>query len=378
MPRTAAKYRAIIDPVREYFTLHGIWPKNYGFRQYMLKHHNGASKNELTKLSKGWAVLEKNTIGLVSMLRDPQWTLCSTTEALHACLSQMGIDDPASLSNHEVFDLITGKVYPKRTPPGGQVDYLMEGAWQGVELLRRQKRLIWRHSRACLSSEIPTAVGWTQVNIAYALADEQSRDDITLDQARPVAEAHMGLSTADFIDRVQAWHAWNPLLVRFAMGPRYPVGCTSVLPLTPKAYQAVRCGEQASYNCGPDDSILPSRHLLIEIVSERVATQRVEACNASVPLMASLHLQLSHLSAIHTQKRGTTINLLSFAATPLASARLGKQGFKPTGSIMPCSGVRIMERTFSTGDLQGIEAATTMWFIWLAWAVPLHVINNSS
>lgn len=376
MPRTDSKYRAIIDPVREYFTLHKIWPKNYGFREYMRQHYNGASKNELTKLSRGWALLEKNTIGLVSMLRDPHWTLENTTEALYACLTQMGVDDPASLSDHEIFDLITSKIYTKRMPPGEQVDYLMEGSWQGIELLRRQKRLIWRHSRACLHSEIPDAIGWTHVNIAYALSDEQSRDDITLERARPIAQAHMGISTEDYTDCVQSWHAWNPLLVRFAMGPKYPVGCTAVLPLTPEAYQAVRNGERASYECGPDDFILPSQHLLVEIVSERVATQRVEACNATVPLMASLHLQLSHLSAIHTQQRGTTIHLLSFAATPLAYRRLRKQGFKPTGSVMPRSGVKIMERTFSTGDLQGIEAATTMWFIWLAWAVPLHLVNR--
>jgi len=108
-----------------------------GYREYMRKHYNGASKNELTKLSRGWALLEKKHHLACFDASQSHWTLEDTTEALHACLTQMGVDDPGSLSDHEIFDLITGKVYTKRMSPGEQVDYLMEGSWQGIELLRR-------------------------------------------------------------------------------------------------------------------------------------------------------------------------------------------------------------------------------------------------
>ncbi|VAX42175.1 hypothetical protein MNBD_PLANCTO03-2249, partial [hydrothermal vent metagenome] len=270
----------------------------------------------------------------------------------------------------EIFELITGKVYAQKMPPGGQVDYLMEGPWNSLEVLKRKKRLIWRQSRACLPVEIPAAIGWTQVNIAHALAGDNARDDLTLEEARPIAEEHMGISAEDYTRRVVEWHARCPLSFRFARGPKYPCGCTCVLPLTPEAYEAVRNGERASYECGSDDFQLPSRHLLVEICTERLASQRVETCNTTLPLMASIHLQLSHLSVLHAHKRGTRIHLLSFAATPLARQRLEKQGFKPTGAIMPRSGVKIMERTFSTASAGGIEAATVMWFIWLHYVTP--------
>ncbi len=370
MPRTDTRYRAVIDMVREYFTLHDVWPKYELFRDYMYDRTANTSKNNLTKLSKGWALPEKVSMGLVSMLRDPKWTRPGATTMLHDCLAELGVEDPEVLNTREIFELITGKVYDRAMPPGGQVDYLMEGAWQSLEVLKRKKRLIWRQSRACLPVEIPAAIGWMQVNIAHALAGEEAGDDITLEEAGPIAEKHMGVSAADYTRRVTEWHAWNPLLFRLARGPKYPCGCTCVLPLTPEAYEAVRNGEKASYECGPDDFQLPSRHLLVEICAERLASQQVETCNTTLPLMASIHLQLSLLSAIHAQPRGTLIHLLSFAATSLARQRLAKQGFKPTGAVMPRSGVKIMERTFSTAAAGGLEAATVMWFMWLHRVTP--------
>lgn len=370
MPRNDTKYRVLTEEFREHLTRYGAWPDGLCYHSHM-KQRGGQSKNTLTTLRAGWAEAEKASLGLVTMLLFSEDAPQGAQVAVLEFLEQQGVDDPAALTEHEIFEKVTGEPLTVRTPPLDARDYLYEGVRAWPEILSRSKRWISDQSRPSTQDEITDVVRWVQVFIAYTLASKSERESISAGRARPIAERHMGVSTDEYIQRAKAWMEWHSLIIRIALGPRYPAGCTVVLPLNPEAYQEVRSGKRASYECGPTDFCFPSQHLLIEIAAERVASERAEACNATKPLMAALHLQLAHLSAMHLQNPGTRIHLLSFAGTNVSKKRLAKQGFKPTGAMMPRSGLMILERTFSMGAMRGLEAATVGYFRWLAWLIPV-------
>lgn len=367
MPRNDTKYRSLRTDFREHLTRNGAWPIGFNYLLHMRENHGRISGNALTGLRKGRAEPEKAAFGLVTLLRGDE-APPGATEALFAYLEARGVRNPADLKASQILDVVTGPPRTRPTDDAPERDYLLEGVWAAQDLIRRPKRWIWRQSRECERAEIAVAVDWLQLYIAYTLTPVETRDSLTVEAARPIAESHMGITAEEYARRATAWHDRLPLTTRFGLGPRAPAGWTVVLPLTPEAYGEVRNGRRASYECGPEDLMAPSSHLLVEVVAERVASERVESTNPTLPLMASLHLQLARLSGIDSMEPGGRIHLLSFAGTKPSRDRLVKQGFKPTGAKMPRSGVAIMERTFTLNSLRGLEAATVIWLRWLDWA----------
>ena len=356
---------------REHLTKHGIWPLGKLYLDHMREHHGGVSGKALTDLRAGAAVTEKAAHGLITFMLECEFAAPGSRESLLGFIEAKGLTKAAD--HNEILAIIAGPPRETRAPADGSADYLHLGTRAGVDMILHPRKLITRRSRACGESEITEAIGWLHVLIAYSLASKKTRDTMTVEQARPIAEAHMGVGLDAYADRMKAWRERLPLTVRLAMGRRHPVGVTVVLPLTPEAYEAVRCGQRASYECGPDDILDTSRHLLIEVGAERVAGVRVEPVNPTLPVLTSLLFQLAHLSGIRDRSDDTNIRLLSFAGTEDSRARLAKQGFEPTtpnGAIMPRSGVEILEREFLVGSLAGLSAVTVMVLRWIARSTP--------
>lgn len=370
MRNKTGRYRALTAEFIAHLTGRGHWPNGTRFRDYMSEHHGGASGGTLTDLKAGRALPEKASLGLITMLRKSQHVVPGARGALSEFAAKHGLTDPEEATPEQLLEVVAGPVQSTPTSSDEAADYLLSGVRAISELLELPKRKVNELSRPCAPEEIEDAVRWIHVLIAHHTTRRNAWESITHDSAREQAERHMGISAEQYAAFLRHVRAEWPLAVRMGEGRKHPVGLTVVLPLKPEAYTAVRCGKRASFHCGPDDLQVPSRHLLIEAVAERMGVACVDQANPTLPLLASLLVQLSHLSAFNTLDRGTEMCLLSFAGTPKSKARLARQGFKPTGFTMPSADVEIMERRFKVGGMRPLEFLTSMALLAMAQWIP--------
>lgn len=358
-------FRSLTPEFREQFNRLDLFPVNTRYLDHMAEHHGGISGGALTDMRAGSAVAEKAVQGLVSMIRWSGSAKPGSCESLNDFIKLQGCTEPDKLDDMGVVDRICGPVLKRPTPADGHIDYLELNVRAIGDLLLLPKRSIDKRSRPCMPQEAQSAVNWIHLLIASHAADRKMRDRVTLSEARPFAEKWMGITGREYEERLRGWIARDPRTARLALGRKLPVGIIVVAPLRERAYEAVRAGEAASYECAPDDLADASRDILIEAAAERVGEERAEAGNPTLAMLATLHLQLAHVTAFNTQPDDATIRLLSFAGTEVSRRRLAKQGFKPVGTKAARSGADIMEREFQVGSLKGIEAATAMIWRWM-------------
>jgi hypothetical protein len=364
-------YRSLTPEFRHHFDRLDLFPTNPRYIVHMAEHYGGISGGVLTDLKAGAAVADKAALGLVSMIRWSDLAKPGSREALDAYLQRLGIEHLDEADDEDIVSVICGPTLDRPRPADGHTDYLQLGVRAVKDFMLSPKRSILRHSRPCSPSEVDAAVNWVHLLIASHAADRDTREQVTLCEARPFAEEWMGITGAEYADRLRGWITENPKTVRLALGRKLPVGVTAVAPLRPEAYEAVRAGEVASYDCSPGDLLDSSRDILIEAVAERVAEERAEPLNPTLAMLMTLQLQLAHLTAIDTQPDDAVIRILSFAGTDLSQRRLAKQGFKAVGTKAARSGVDMMEREFHVGSLKGIEAITAMIWRWMDRSVPI-------
>ena len=355
------RYRALTTEFLGHLKRHGHVPHGVAYQEFMFE--NGkAGTGTLTDLMKGATLPEKAAIGLINMLLKSPKAPPGSREALLQFLEDRGVS--TSATDTQVFNVLCGPVRNHPEPAPGEHDYLKLGApsmWNVADRMRREPN---RLSRSCRASECAEATTWIQVLIsAHAALDEIRKskpipDDagqlaansVTVENAQAHAESHMGVSTEAYTAFLRSISERHPPCVRVALGARKPLGVTVVLPLKPDAYARVRDGEVASYECGPDDITLPSQHILIEAVAERLGPVCKEPTAPTKRLLFTLLLQLAHFTRYHEQQPDTMIHVLSFAGTSESAERLRSQGFEPTKHSMPRSGVAILERKHRAGS----------------------------
>ena len=364
MKHKSTRYRALTPEFRAFLTETGLWPLGKHYTDHMRTHHGGSSGKALTDLRAGSAVTEKAALGLLTYMLTSDHAVEGTRDKILGFVETKG----GTLGAHadDLLPLITGEPRDSAGPAEDEADYLRRGSRGAVDLLMGPRRAITNRSRAIEPGEIDDAVGWLHVFIAASLSGKKARQTMTRNAARPVAEAHMGIGHDGYAARLAGWRSEIPLTVRVALGRRLPVGFSAVLPITEEAYELVRSGQRASYDTPATDLRQTSRHLLIEAVAERVATERVDPTNPTLPLLATLLTQIAHLSGVRDRSDDTSIRLLSFAGTEESRLRLEDQGFRPTGAVMPRAGVAVLERVFTVGAGAGLDAVTVMILQWIA------------
>lgn len=362
MPRRDTKYRALQPAFCKYMTENSLWPIGKEYRDHMKRFHGGICGKVLTDIRAGAAVPEKALWGFFGLLRQRH-------EMGIALAQYHSADGRVPSPRHtiaQIMDITCGEVRITPTAGSTSVDFLRMGVRALWQLVALPGRPISKRSRHCATSELTEAVSWLFVYVAHCVSEKGTLDTLSFESARPIAQAWMGIDFDEYAHRVSEWRDHLLATVRLALGRKAPVGLTIVLPLTPEAYAAVREGHWASYECGPADFQVPSRHLLIECCAERVAGVQVESSNPTFPLLTSLLIQLAQFAALHESDDDADLRLLSFAGTDESRIRLAKQHFKVTGNTMPRSGVAIMERIVSQKSLVDIDAITIMLFYWVS------------
>lgn len=367
----AKSFRSLTPEFRERFSSLDLFPVNTRYLDHMAEHHGGISGGTLTDLRAGAAVAEKAVLGLVSMIRWSDLAKPGSREALDAYLRELGTDDPGLLDDEAVVSTICGPTLARPKPAHGHVDYLELGPRAVADLVLLPKRSIQKRSRPCTADDLHSAINWIHLLITAHAAQRSARDAVTLVEAKPFAEKWMGISGAEYERRLLAWIERNPNTVRLALGRKLPPGVVVVAPLEREAYEAIRNGQMASYDCPAEAIVAHSTDILIEAVAERVGEEQAEATNPTLAMLTTLQLQLAHLTRFHELDDDATIRMLSFAGTEGSRRRLAKQGFRPTGATAPRSGVAVMERELRVGSIAGIEAIAAMAWRWMARSVPL-------
>ncbi len=369
MPLRPDRFRALKSDFREYLTRRGAWPPHKHYRDYMIQHHGGASGNMLTDLRQGKTVAEKASIGLIGALRCAESSANpASQEALATYLETEGgpclADD---IRNESLLDLLCESPAENPAHNPESTDFLQRGVrglWDVVA-----DRLIVRHSRPCATEELREHILQLCTSVGNAMASKKERLALTEPRALEIAEEHMGIDLETYQAKVAEWHHWKAMTVHLALGRKRPTGLTIILPLTPAAYEAVRSGHCASFECTVDDLQLPSQHLLMEAACPMVAHLQSEPANPTRALLASLLVQMAHMAALH-ENTPEHLCLLSFAGTPENRKRLQKQQFRSTGAKMPKSGVEVMERRVA------IRAGRSIDFITIATLRHIPLISN--
>ncbi|MCA9297648.1 MAG: hypothetical protein KDA28_01200 [Phycisphaerales bacterium] len=368
MPR---QYCALEQEFYQFLDERGYWPPFELYRAHMKERHNGIANKALTDLVKGAAVQEKASRGVLTFALESRYRLEGSRRAVMSYMEAKGVPSPEHADLDTLLDVIRGPLLDRYAPPVDDEDMLETGALGFPRILGKLRGFLDNRSRACQPEDIDPAIGWIHILIACHAAPRRDWHAFSAASTRASSEAHMGIRADEYALQMRAWSQAVPQSVRIVLGRRHPIGVTVVLPLTDDAYERIRTGQIASYECTVEDLQVPSRNLLLEVAAERLGAETVEPINPTPYMLASMLSQIAHLTDIRSQPEDTLIRMVSFEGTRKSASRLKLQGFKPTGAVMPRSGVKILERTFSKGARVNLEAVTVMTLEWIQARVTL-------
>jgi hypothetical protein len=304
---------------------------------------DGFKRDTYTRLKRGDAVNEKYPAGVVSMLlaRAPEPELQHCIRIFFEYLAARGVPPQLQSSVADLLDYVCDPPVRHAAEAPNTSDFMQRGI-RAISEVFSLKRNIDRYVQNCGSeASLREAIRWLYV--CMGRMERPGRTHLQVDDAIRAAESTMRISLSDYQHRAIEWSQFNPWTVLLARGNKRPNGLSIILPLSDDAYDSVLNGQRMTYDCGPDDLVIPSRNLLIEAVVERAKDIGAEPTNPTRALYASVLAQISVFTQYLSTDQSGDIRLLSFVGTPTQAKRMKAVGFRPTGKRMSATGIEFYE-----------------------------------
>ncbi len=258
-------------------------------------------------------------------------------------LGQLGVEYP---ENQTPQQLLKHLCDPPHSSPGHVPhtrDYIKRG-FSAITDLLISKRLIDHNVQRCAHEDmLRQAVRW----FFTAAGNFDSNVTLPPEIAIHAAEKRLKISVDEYLSFATACQNRHPWTVAMARGTEKPTGISIILPLREEIYMKVRNGELTSFRCDPNDFEPSSRHLLLEVVSQRPLSMKGESTeNSTKSLLWCVFSQIAVLSRFSSAD-DKSLHLLAIDGAADTKERLDAYGFKATGARMPETNEKLYERVIS-------------------------------
>ena len=312
------------------------WPTPKSFQGWMRKHHDGIRNGIYSQMITGNAVKPTYVVRLVDFFfANAKAKLHAESAALFfEYLRSKGVGDPMSQSPAQLADKLLQV---------DEDDYLQKGI-SGILDAFRGSRFVEAYTQGCKEKDIPEVIRWLFITVGRDADPRQAPDSI--EAAINAAEERMQITMDQYTELALRWWAYDQWTVVRARGTSSAIGMTAILPLKSDTYQSLRRGELAVKDLNASHLQRPSRHLLIEAVSERPVDAGGNNGNVTRRLLASVFSQGSILSHCYGKEAKQPLHILTRAGTPKNGRRATSLSYKKTGNSFRGETCDMLERVF--------------------------------
>lgn len=247
-------------------------------------------------------------------------------------LAKQGVHDPLGVPQQELLDYLITEENPDA----------MMGEFSALVRQFHRRGLAERNLQLVPCSDLDEVARWVYIEVARGEGLNGPR--LGDDEAITVATDKLQFPIQRYADQLRAMQRINPWTVVYSMGKTEPVGFTSLHPVRPEVYEAVRRGELASYEIEESDMVFPSRHLVIEGIANRPAPSSRCPNATSWSLLLSIVCQAAYLTWSNGPLSNEPIHVLAPAGTPLNERRLVNARYSKVADSMAVRKIKVYER----------------------------------
>ena len=340
----ATQYYKFSPDFATFMTNECAWPDVKRFALHLRSQNLGYRNDAYHRIRHGGVGLRHYFVGFVDLVlnTDEESGLKRSRESIVTFLQKRNIQLQHPLTTEFILGVVCEAANGVSGFRVGAKDWLSTGL-TGLQELFNTKRAAERHIQRCRDDKmIREAARWLfmeagQIGGSHRLAEAAAIAAHEADFKLPLEEY------TQFASACLKRHPWTVVLAR---GERKPTGLSIMLPLSAKTYNAIRDGSVASFRTDPADFVIPSRHIVYEVVIERPLDMGGEAIDgATRSLLWCVLTQFAVLSRVSVRRDSKPIRLLSFAGAPASKQRLERHGFSPVGRNLHRTNVPLYERT---------------------------------